>query len=179
LFKPAHLARFLRMPLYDLTKKAQDGSLILKELTSLHEQMEAFSTGPQKIALLDRYFHSQIALMNPSPGVADKALYLMEQNNIASIEAIASHLGITTRHLEIQFKRQVGLSPKTYARILRFKRIERLLQTRDAAPWKHIAPTREYYDQNHFIKEFKRFTNRTPSSYLQTTFELNSSYLLP
>jgi AraC-like DNA-binding protein len=178
IFKPAGLARFLRIPADEFTNKAQDGTLVIKALTDLHEQLEARSAASQKIALIDQYLMTSAWRLNQHPGVADKALQLMEQNGITSVETMASQLGITTRHLEIQFKRHVGISPKTYAMILRFKRIERFLQSTSPVTWKQMTFVDEYYDQNHFIKEFKRFTGHTPLAYMKNTFELGNSYLI-
>jgi AraC-like DNA-binding protein len=178
IFKPAGLARFLRMPVHEFTNQAQDATLMVKALNDLHEQLEACTTTPQKVTRLDAYFTASLLRHSQSAGIAEKAIQLIDQNSITSVEAVAASLGITTRHLEIQFKRHVGLSPKTYAMILRFKRMQRLLQNAGNVPWKQMDFAGEYYDQNHFIKEFKRFTGHTPLAYMQNTFELGNSYLI-
>ena len=91
---------------------------------------------------------------------------------------MAKEIGVSQRHLEIQFKRSVGLSPKTYSLIQRFKRMEFALRESSTVHWQDMVFAYDYYDQNHFIKDFKRFTGQTPSGYLLNNFEMGRSYLL-
>jgi methylphosphotriester-DNA--protein-cysteine methyltransferase len=87
-------------------------------------------------------------------------------------------MGASERHLEKQFKKHVGLSPKIYAMIVRFKTMEQLLISKPKLRWGKINFADQYYDQNHFIKEFKRFTGHTPSDYLLNSLEMGRSYLV-
>lgn len=71
---------------------------------------------------------------------------------------------ISERALERYFKSYVGLSPKFYARIIRFSYIFKLVQE-DEIDWADIVYNAGYYDQSHFIKNFKEFTGEDPSKY--------------
>ncbi|HWO00469.1 MAG TPA: helix-turn-helix domain-containing protein [Blastocatellia bacterium] len=84
-----------------------------------------------------------------------------------SIDALTQELGINSRRLDRTFSERIGLPPKTLCRIVRFqqvfKRLERQAKNLD---WLRIALDCGYYDQSHFIKEFKFFSGRAPTSYL-------------
>jgi AraC-like DNA-binding protein len=78
------------------------------------------------------------------------------------IEAVAADMNVSTRRLERQFLEQIGLTPKTFSRLVRFDRTVRALATRGATPWSQFALTHGYTDQAHFINEFKEFAGVTP-----------------
>jgi len=79
------------------------------------------------------------------------------------VEALATQTGFTRKHLGNLFQQQVGLSPKSLARIHRFRGALALLNTADGqVPWAALAEACGYYDQSHLINEFRRFTGFSP-----------------
>jgi AraC-like DNA-binding protein len=87
------------------------------------------------------------------------------------IESLATELGVTRQGLAKQFATHVGLTPKTFARISRTRlALARADAARAAYPrdidWSAIAYELGYYDQPHFIEEFKSITGRTPGEWL-------------
>jgi AraC-like DNA-binding protein len=80
------------------------------------------------------------------------------------IEDVASQLGWSRRHLERRFREYVGVGPKTFAAILRFHAVYK--RVRRAGPGQYGDAIGEaYFDQSHFLKDFKRFTGMTPRAY--------------
>ena len=161
----------------EFANKAYDGQLIDADLKLLHEQMEGSSSVTQKIKLFEKYFMRQLARKKQKTGIADQAIELLHHEQI-TIQHVAKKMNVSQRHLEIQFKQTVGLSLKTYSLIARFKKMEQQLKQLQAVHWPSMGFAHEYYDQNHFIKEFKRFTGHTPSNYLLQSFDLGRSYLV-
>jgi len=178
LLKPTVLSKFLSEDMSKYTNKARDGRLLRPDLHLLHQHLQETSTIKKKIARLNRYFGNAFSSFSQSPTIADKAVDLINHHPSLSINRIAHHLKVSERHLQIQFKKSVGLSPKTYSLIIRFIRMEQQLFEKSAVRWEDMNFAHEYYDQNHFIKDFKRFTGQTPSSYLLNNFEMGRSYLL-
>ncbi|NGF57039.1 helix-turn-helix transcriptional regulator [Parapedobacter sp. SGR-10] len=70
---------------------------------------------------------------------------------------------MSKRSMEQYFKEQVGLSPKTFSRIIRFNQAYKQLQNSEQTDWMEIVERFDYFDQSHFIHEFKRFFGYTPS----------------
>ncbi|MDY8135884.1 helix-turn-helix domain-containing protein [Aquimarina sp. 2201CG5-10] len=68
------------------------------------------------------------------------------------------------RNLERFFKTYIGLTPKFYSRVIRFSNIFKLIQ-QEGFNWASIAYLAGFYDQSHFIKNFKEFTGEEPSKY--------------
>ena len=81
-----------------------------------------------------------------------------------NIENVASRYGITSRYLQKLFLQYTGLTPKLYSKINRFQNSLRLVTKRDGS-LTSIAYNCGYFDQSHFIREFKSFTGFTPSGY--------------
>ena len=80
-----------------------------------------------------------------------------------SIEELATQTGFTRKHLGNLFQQQVGLSPKSLARIHRFRGALALLDgSAGQVPWAELAEQCGFYDQSHLINEFRRFTGFSP-----------------
>jgi AraC-like DNA-binding protein len=79
-----------------------------------------------------------------------------------SVTAVAGELGVSERHLRRVFRETVGLAPKAYARLARFRRALVAAREGDEAGWARIATAAGYYDQAHLIAEFRAIADATP-----------------
>ena len=84
--------------------------------------------------------------------------------------------GYSKRYLDMLFKEHVGLSPKSLASILRFQYFYQSWSQGEADAFSKDALYAYYYDQSHFIKEFKRFTGYTPEKYFALATEFNRAF---
>jgi AraC-like DNA-binding protein len=89
---------------------------------------------------------------------------LVAANGTVPIGALAAEVGWSRRHLVNRFRAQVGLPPKTVARILRFEELLRRLPT--ATRGADVAAACGYYDQAHMNRDFREFAGTTPGAYL-------------
>src|SRR5690606_13996571 len=90
----------------------------------------------------------------------------MEALRWNSMDDIKEFTCFSERSLERHFKQRMGMSPKTYFRICRFNAVKARLDQTPSCSWQELAFTSGYYDQSHFIKEFKRFSGKTPGQYV-------------
>ncbi|MNY30162.1 DNA-binding transcriptional regulator AraC [compost metagenome] len=79
------------------------------------------------------------------------------------IEALARQVAMSPTTLRDHFKEKIGFNPKTFGRIVRFSQLNRLLCENKNVKWADLADKFEFFDQTHFIKEFKHFFGCTPS----------------
>ncbi|HTX33699.1 MAG TPA: helix-turn-helix transcriptional regulator [Bryobacteraceae bacterium] len=111
----------------------------------------------------------------PAPADAspiERALAWMERRRGAvSMDELASHAGLSPRQLRRVCLERTGLTPKFLARVLRFRHAqERLAAQRPPVPGRapsalvDLALDCGYYDQAHFIHEFREFSGRTPAA---------------
>jgi len=81
------------------------------------------------------------------------------------VAELADYCNLSMRQLQRQFDETTGVSPKTLGRIIRFEAIRNRLMSDPNANLTDLAYEFGYTDQAHFIKDFKTFTDRTPSEY--------------
>ncbi|HKK44892.1 MAG TPA: AraC family transcriptional regulator [Balneolaceae bacterium] len=101
-------------------------------------------------------------------------------NQHALIEKLCRGEGYSISTLERHMKRMVGMSPKQFQRIVRFNAaLKYIKQNGKQCNWSRIANTFGYFDQSHFIKEFKFFYGKTPSEYSLLDNHYLSNIALP
>jgi len=83
------------------------------------------------------------------------------------VAAIAADLGVSHAHLDREFGRVVGLTPTALGRILRLRRLLATLDVHGDVAWGPLAADWGWFDQSHFIRDFKRHTGVTPSAYVR------------
>ena len=81
------------------------------------------------------------------------------------VSQVVYESGYCHRRFSALFRESVGLAPKVYCRVLRFKPLSIKLLTGREAPWASLAEESGYNDQAHFTREFRSFTGMTPSEY--------------
>src|SRR5262249_29805054 len=81
------------------------------------------------------------------------------------IDELADRCYLSVRQLERGCQRVIGTTPKTFARMLRFVRAERRLMFDPHTDLAGLAYDCGYFDQAHFIKDFKAVTGKTPADY--------------
>ena len=85
---------------------------------------------------------------------------------------------MSLRTLERQFTEKVGVPPKLFARFKRFHNALSLINSQIPQSWSNIVYNCGYFDQAHFIKEFKTFTNNSPSEYFPPEYVLYNQMIL-
>jgi methylphosphotriester-DNA--protein-cysteine methyltransferase len=75
-------------------------------------------------------------------------------------------VGWSHKHLIAKFKQQIGVGPKTAARLVRFDQVWRRLDERRPLDWGQVAADSGYADQAHLIRDFREFTGTTPTDFV-------------
>lgn len=94
------------------------------------------------------------------------AVAALESAPARSIADLAGDLGISHGHLDREFTRVVGLSPRTLARVLRVRRLLEQIDVQDRVAWTRLAADLGWYDQAHLVRDVTRHTGVPPSSYV-------------
>ena len=88
------------------------------------------------------------------------------------IDRLAAVANSSRRHLERLFREQVGLTPKAYARVVRFAAAAARLTDDPAVPLADVSHDGGYFDQSHMVREFMAFAGRTPDQFRARLGEL-------
>lgn len=90
-----------------------------------------------------------------------------EDREITKVEAICDHFGIHIRKLQRMFDQYVGVSPKWVIKLYRLQNAAERMETARNDSWLQISADLGYYDQAHFIKDFKAIIGQTPDEYVR------------
>jgi transcriptional regulator GlxA family with amidase domain len=105
--------------------------------------------------------------LQPSPEVGWAWQRLVATAGAVPIGRLAHEVGWSHRHLIARFRQQVGVRPKTAARLVRFDRVwRRLEEARGRLDWGLVAAEAGYADQAHLAWDFHQFTGTTPTPFL-------------
>jgi AraC-like DNA-binding protein len=180
-FKPGGTVPFFRLPAHE----ARDADVALDSLwgarrtASLRERLLESRTID---AALDA-FEAVLEEMWRPPGLHPAVTYALAAFDRApsttSITKVTDTIGLSAKRFIERFKREVGLTPKRYCRIRRFQRALSLSRQNRDVDWTRVALGCGYFDQAHFIHEFRSFAGITPTGYesARTSFQNHVKFL--
>ena len=133
---------------------------------ALRARLSTLRDPEQMLAVVERQVDGGRAAGDPALARCERAVTLLEEAPTRPIADIAAELGISHGHLDREFTRIAGLAPRTLARLLRMRRLLAELDVRSDIQWAELALDGGWFDQAHFIRDFKRYTGVTPRRYL-------------
>jgi|SRR5450830_411317 len=168
-FKAGMAGLFLAAPLQALTDQRADVDLLWgrSDADRLADALWT-SDAPEraKLALIERELVRR--LRSGSPALVQQALAALNGSGGAlRVEQLAARLGVSRQHLAAQFRQHVGLSPKLFARICRFRQATAAIKAApaDAPDWAQLALECGYFDQSHLIHDFQEFAGSAPERF--------------
>ena len=173
-FKPAALATIFHLPIYEYTEERIDLYKVFKKsIVDKYANEIKISSEEQKVHLLEEFLMQQYRIQKPEPDYIDQAAnFIVEHNGLLQVSDLLKDSCMSRRSFERKFFQKVGLSPKYYARVRRIGYLLSFVAGKRTADWPKIFSECEFYDQAHFIKDFKEFTGRSPQQYLKENTEL-------
>ncbi|HEX2934217.1 MAG TPA: AraC family transcriptional regulator [Bacteroidales bacterium] len=121
----------------------------------------------QRTALLNTYFAEQLKGYNPEKDLFGKICnYIFENKGNVERYRIAEIFDISENYIHKLFMQRIGVSFKPYSQIIRISNILKEITCLNRADWMEILEKYGYYDQAHFIKDFKKIVKQTPQQYL-------------
>lgn len=154
---PADMLRNRHVPLQDLWGPAA---------IQLQEEAMAAVTPDARIAILERAMVARLAGHRRShPAVAHAIRRFHARRGIDLVAEVATEVDLSPQRFIGLFRREVGLAPKLYCRLLRFRRILHDIEQSPTTDLTNVALDCGYYDQSHMIREFKALSGLTPSAY--------------
>jgi AraC-like DNA-binding protein len=175
---PKGLYHCFKLNMYELT----DRMVSFEELfgpwgARLQNRVGEVDNPEEKIALLQAGLTYLLQQNQKEYALLDYAVDLIAQTHgMLTIRELAGHVGYSKRYLDVLFKDHVGLSPKSLAGILRFQACYQVLARQTSPTSLRNSLSAYYYDQAHFIKEFKRYSGFTPHQYQEITNEFGKAF---
>jgi AraC-like DNA-binding protein len=133
----------------------------------LREQLMAAPSAQAMFAILERALLSRLRhSAHLHPAVAFAVGCLSKPNPTLRVSDLAERVGMGPRRFMEIFREQTGLTPKAFQRVRRFQRVLRTLHAGAEENWSAIAADCGYFDQPHFIHDFRSFSGLTPGEYV-------------
>ena len=172
-FKPGAAGAFLATPLHALTDQRADIDLLWGR-DDADRLADALWTDElsdrERIALIETQLLRRLrqdTAANAGQALVRRAVSVIDTTaGGVRIDDLARELGVSRQHLAAQFRTRVGLSPKLYARICRFRRATDALKAAPAPDWARLALECGYFDQSHLIHDFQEFAGSAPERFL-------------
>ncbi len=164
-FKPGGLYPFLRVPVDDFTEQVVElDALLGREAELVAERLGEAPDHARRFAILADFLMDRAG---DALALDGRVTHCVDHLRVRGIGDLTRELGISNKHLNRLFRRHVGTNPKTLARVQRFQGVVASLHGNTGAPhdWSGLALDHGYYDQAHFISEFKACSGLTPTQY--------------
>jgi len=168
-FKVGGVFPFLPPPAHELA----DRHVALEDLWGgsatdlLREEILEAPTPYGKLEVLERAL--LLRLLRPlerHPAVGYALRQFRGAPHARTIAQVTQAIGLSPRRFIEVFKRQVGLTPKVFCRVRRFQRVLGRIYREQTVEWADVALACGYYDQAHFIHDFRAFSGINPTAYL-------------
>lgn len=180
-FAPHGFSMFSNVPVKELTDKSipldtifdrdfidfvgnclhgNDINNLVEEVDNYFERIIRKPSNPLKVAVAEY--------------VVQQLLYSQEESNL---EQLARDCNVSLRYLQKIFLEKIGLGPKYFQRVSHFQQALHQMTLYQQDPLTSITYQAGYFDQSHFIREFKRFTGFVPSQYRLENHPINQHFL--
>ena len=164
-FQPGAFAALFQIPAAELTNGDFDGEAVLgRPISELYARLGEVSAFSDRVRVADSWFAAVRPAGEPLTAITRSALAVIRASGSVNVSDLARRTGLGMRQFERRFGHEIGVSPKLYARIVRF---EAALQRRAVCPssrWTDIAHDLGYHDQMHMVHDFTRLSGDSPEA---------------
>lgn len=167
--KPWGAWRLLREPMTSVSCQVP----LVDELwgDTIHLVTERLAGAPNPFARFDLLENQLRGMLDrrarPDPGIVEATRRLRRSLGRLRIASLCRDIGTSRATLNRKFGEQVGLAPKTYARVVRISALMEQLAVHGEDDWAMVAEDFGYHDQAHLIHDFQEFCGSTPVEYLR------------
>lgn len=165
MFREGGAAVFFNDPLHELfgLHTSLDSLVCRKKLEETEEQLAETKNNRQRITVVERFLFSQLDEPEPDALVYHSIQKIKSTGGDIRIRNLAAELSISLDPFEKRFRRVAGTSPKQFSRIVRLRNV--INSYSEDKSLTETAYAAGYYDQPHFIKDFKSFTGQSPKKF--------------
>jgi len=167
-FKPGGAFPFFKLPAGEL----QDEHVSLDTVwgaaaAELRDRLLEAPTPDAKLRLLEQVLLKQAAKpLTRHPAVGFALDEFQRAPHTRTVSGVTEQIGLSSRRFIEVFSDEVGLTPKLFCRIRRFQQVIQRIGAGKSIDWADVALSCGYFDQAHFIHDFRAFSGINPSAYL-------------
>jgi len=165
-FHPWGAHQFLPVPMLDVADRATPADEVWRrpDVREIEERIGTAATDAERVNALQAFLLRHLE-KHRRPDVSGLVRTLWRAPPPVRIDRVAESLGVGQRRLERTFETSLGMTPKHLTRLARFLRACRRLRDEPDARLTGVAYDAGFYDQAHFIHEFRAFAGMTPGEF--------------
>jgi AraC-like DNA-binding protein len=176
-FSPQGAYRFFRISLNEIQNQIYPLKDILGTVAKqLEEQISNVQSIAGKVALLQQFLLKQFMQQAEDSIFEYCVAKITSSKGKITIKELEKKTGYSSRWLNMKFTNKLGISPKNLSTIIRFNQYYNAVANNNEMDFMQNAFYDHYYDQSHFLKEFKRFTGQSHSGFENTTNDFSKLF---
>ncbi|MEK7854710.1 MAG: AraC family transcriptional regulator [Acidobacteriota bacterium] len=166
-FKKGMAAPFFPFPMEEIADCVVDAHLVWgTDFGDLRERLLDEKDVVSRFVMVEEFLLKKFASrLNVNPCVSFAVSEMTNRPDQLSITRMNEKIGYSQKHFTEMFKKSIGVTPKSYLKIMRFQKAVRAIDAADYIEWDMVAQDCGFYDQAHFINDFKHFSGFTPEQY--------------
>lgn len=157
-----HFASHPANKLFNLSLSLED-IFDKNSVTEVEEKLTIATTDKQRIKIVEQFLLSQLKDIETDKLIVEAVKLIYQSNGTIRIKELNEKLFISQSPFEKRFRKVVGTTAKKFASIVRFNTV--LDNLNDSKTLTEICYENNFFDQAHFIKDFKQFTGDTPENF--------------
>ena len=142
------------------------GDLFGPAAALLREQLLEIAAPHDRLRLLTGWLERRLYSTALHPAIAYALDRLSDEPQVQRIAPLVREAGLSERRFGLLFQRQVGMRPKHYTRLLRFRAVVDQAAAQPTVNWSQVAADGGYFDQAHLTHEFRQFAGVTPTAFM-------------
>jgi AraC-like DNA-binding protein len=171
---PHAIPEILGVPASELCNTAYDVRTLLKHQDSLLAEQVLMTSSIRERIYLVSTFLSRLITQRTADSMSHFVKLIIQRDGQVSIKELLYQSGYSERHFERKFTAAAGFTPKQFSRILRYQSTKRKYARGNYKTLSELAQDSGYFDQSHFIREFKEFSGFDPKRYFNLLNDVSS-----
>lgn len=178
-FKEGGAAAFVDLPMHELFESniALDQIFHSSDLMKLQEQLNVHGSTQVKVNLIQQFLVSKLRYQKTDLLIASAVGKIKLTNGLLSVKKLAENFHLSLDPFEKRFRKIVGATPKQFSDIIRMKAL--IARAQPSNPLIDSALNAGFFDQSHFIRNFKKFTGQTPGDFFRATTKSGDRTTVP
>jgi AraC-like DNA-binding protein len=178
-FHPDGLTPFLTVPVAALENKAVElANLFGDKGKELEEKVIAETNNQERIKLIEAFLLSRLAEPQAIDTITKACVdTIFQSQGQLDVVELADKMRLNRRNMERRFVSAIGMSPKQLSKVTRLQATLKMLEQKKYTSLTSLAHENGYYDQAHFIKDFREFTGMSPKSFFAENLRLSALFI--
>jgi AraC-like DNA-binding protein len=167
-FQPAGWSMLFKTPIHEMTNRFMDATTVAdSSLRELWNRLGEVSLFESRVLIMEKYLIDRVPRACLRSEITASANFIFRERGAVGIAALASAHSLGLRQFERRFEQEMGVSPKSFARIARFQFALDAKLVSPQRTWLNIAHSFGYHDQMHMIHDFEALGRATPTHLIE------------